>query len=407
MPYGFAGGLAAGFGQGVDSGTQIAEARARQTTLRNEQIRQQSDTVTGYINDGLKTLSDWVSSTPQRTPQLEQGIEAYKAQLLDSANLLMKVNPQAGQQALQKINTIIPSLKTASEAASASATADFEGKMTFVNSLAGPQATPPLSQQPEQQQVAGIPGPGATPPLPPQSSLIQQAQAEPQQPAVPEVAVPQPAAQPSPTPVGQRPNTEQEIIRRRAIESVFPPTEEEKKMTEAKVKRFGELEERASSAIELHGQLQQARQLLNDGIYTGLGADWKLKASKAVGFDPEKIRRTESFMAIMGRQIGPRLKEFGSGTGVSDRDVQVVEQFIGKDINLSEAAIRDILDIGQRSIKGQLDRFNKIAPPESQIQLPVQLPEAAAAGAQDGGLVVGEDGWVDLGGGIRLRKKVQ
>jgi hypothetical protein len=119
MPYGFGGGLAAGFDSGVQNGTQIAEVRLRREALMKEQMNELiKNTATG-IDAGLKNIQGLVSSQAQRTPQLEQAVKEQQAQLTDAANMLMSLGTpeaqQAGKMALSTINAVVMSAKTQSE----------------------------------------------------------------------------------------------------------------------------------------------------------------------------------------------------------------------------------------------------------------------------------------------------
>ena len=98
MPYGFGGGFADGLQKGMALGQNARDQRLKQEALQQEQIKEKVATMQGYINDGLKNLSETVSKQGQRTPKLEEIIQNYQSTLTDAAKLMSKLGPQ-GQQA--------------------------------------------------------------------------------------------------------------------------------------------------------------------------------------------------------------------------------------------------------------------------------------------------------------------
>lgn len=171
MPYGGWGGLADGFGKGLGFGAQIGEVRMRREALQQEQIKENVGLMTGYINEGLKNLSEIVTKSPQRDPKLESIIQNYQAQLTEAAQTMQKLGPQGEQAAkmsMQTINNIIPRLQTQSEAFSAKRTGEVTGAFDAANSFAGAQAPAPTTgpaPQPTGADTQTVANPG-TPGLP-------------------------------------------------------------------------------------------------------------------------------------------------------------------------------------------------------------------------------------------------
>lgn len=164
MPYGFGGGFAAGFDSGIGHGREIGETRLKREALQQEQIKENVALMQGYINDGLKNLSETVSKQGQRTPQLEAVIQNYQSTLTDAAKLMSRLGPQgeqAAQMALQSINNIIPNLQTQSEAFSAKREGEVAGAFDAANKFASgtmmPSATPGPIEQAQQNQAQAQP----------------------------------------------------------------------------------------------------------------------------------------------------------------------------------------------------------------------------------------------------------
>ena len=115
--------------------------------------------------------------------------------------------------------------------------------------------------------------------------------------------------------------------------------------------------------------LQESRQILNDaaGITTGTGAKFLTALNsfltQRLGFDAgaDETANTQAFAATMGTQVGQIIKQFGSGTGLSDADREYAERIVGGDITLNEAAIRRLIDINERAFRNVIRFHNKRA----------------------------------------------
>jgi len=119
-------------------------------------------------------------------------------------------------------------------------------------------------------------------------------------------------------------------------------------------------------AVESLGNLKQARGLLNSGVITGAGAEWLVSAGKAfrrIGFNvyENDIANTEAYAALMGREVGKIIKQFGSGTGLSDADREYAEKIAAGKVTVSEKAIRKLLDMQEKANRTLIKNFNKKA----------------------------------------------
>lgn len=134
------------------------------------------------------------------------------------------------------------------------------------------------------------------------------------------------------------------------------------KMSESLVKRRDEVEKLASS----YPQLQEAENLLNSGMITGIGADFIKNAGKVlqrigVSYFDDPIANTETYFSVMASQTARIIQEFGSGTGLSDADREYANKAAGGDISVSKKALERIIKIRKKVSVGAIRNFNKKA----------------------------------------------
>jgi hypothetical protein len=142
-------------------------------------------------------------------------------------------------------------------------------------------------------------------------------------------------------------------------------------------KQFTDNRDKASAAAAGIQALQEARALLDQGIYTGQMADLKLLGAKLGLGDTSKIGTTEAFQAAMGRQTLALVKNLGAGSGISNADREYAEKVAGGKITLNEESLRKIIDINERAQRGVIRGYNKeasrVAGAPSLSGLPVDL----------------------------------
>jgi hypothetical protein len=158
-------------------------------------------------------------------------------------------------------------------------------------------------------------------------------------------------------------------------------------------KRQGE----AQDAADLIGVTNQGLQLLDQGAITGAGSGSKIAAIKwaqslgvPVNDDiASAANNSETYRSIMANAVGRIIKNFGSGTGLSDADRQYAERLAGGDTTLNEPAIRRILAAGVKQAKGKIGRFktmrDKVLGGDLSAILNVQEPEDYQQPARSGG----------------------
>lgn len=154
--------------------------------------------------------------------------------------------------------------------------------------------------------------------------------------------------------------------------------------------------DRRASAIDAVKSLEsanEARSLLDQGIVTGTGAQFIVNMNKMLdqvgikSLDP-KISNTEAFTSARAQEVGRIIKQFGSGTGLSDADREYANKMAGGQIGLTEESIRKILDINDRATRNIINNFNeeasKIKSPGAMFPLTVPEPRPLPRVAQPG-----------------------
>ena len=126
---------------------------------------------------------------------------------------------------------------------------------------------------------------------------------------------------------------------------------------------------------------QVGRELLKSGAITGTGADFFVgfnNALKQAGIDfgyADAAANSQAYAAAMGANVGRIIKQFGAGTGLSDADRDYAAQMAGGKINLTEAALRKILDINDKAANRVIDLHNKnVSGVKTNIPLTVDKP---------------------------------
>lgn len=126
---------------------------------------------------------------------------------------------------------------------------------------------------------------------------------------------------------------------------------------------------------------QVGRDLLKSGAITGTGADFFVgfnNALKQAGIDfgyADAAANSQAYAAAMGANVGRIIKQFGAGTGLSDADRDYAAQMAGGKINLTEAALRKILDINDKVANRVIDLHNRnVSGIKTNIPLTVDKP---------------------------------
>lgn len=112
----------------------------------------------------------------------------------------------------------------------------------------------------------------------------------------------------------------------------------------------------------------RAVQLLDEGVITGFGADFRVgmgKALQQVGIHlaDDEVANTEAFVASRALEVGRLIKMFGAGTGLSDADREFATKAAGGNIDMNEASIRRILKINNLVAQEAYDKAQTLLAP--------------------------------------------
>jgi hypothetical protein len=181
----------------------------------------------------------------------------------------------------------------------------------------------------------------------------------------------------------------------------------QEKLTDLGAENFIELSTQAQQSAESVMSIDRVLPTL-DNMYTGTLAEIRLKTAKAfnqLGIpydDLSRITDTEVFIAESGKRVADYIKNLGSGTGLSDKDLAFTLQVVGGDIGVDASSLKKILtefrSAAVRKIQGYNDMrtnvFNKMGDSAdaslTQAFYPsVIVPAKAAPGT--GGLLPPED----------------
>ena len=118
----------------------------------------------------------------------------------------------------------------------------------------------------------------------------------------------------------------------------------------------------AQDAADMINTIKIGRGLVQQGIVTGFGADFRVdlgRALKLAGIETgdDAVANTQTFAATMAQNVGKLIKQFGAGTGLSDADREYAIKMAGGQITLDEGAIKKILDINEKAAK----KYNRTA----------------------------------------------
>jgi len=105
------------------------------------------------------------------------------------------------------------------------------------------------------------------------------------------------------------------------------------------------------------------RDLLNKGVITGTGAEAETAVRGALNKlgitnDP-KVPATQALVGAVGQLVMSKVKNLGSGAGITEKDVKFTERVVGGDITADERAIRMLLDINERADRHILESHGK------------------------------------------------
>lgn len=178
---------------------------------------------------------------------------------------------------------------------------------------------------------------------------------------------------------------------------VVLPTQEnafEKELGGGQAKELMEGRKLADDAVQMLQTNKIGRQILDKGMVTGFGANAIVGIGQAlkqagINFGGDATANAQAYTAVMAQNVGKLIKQFGSGTGLSDADREYATKMAAGSISVDEAAIRKVIDINDRAARNVIALHNKRAGKvKTNVPLTVDIPEetgndlAAAAKAE-------------------------
>lgn len=142
--------------------------------------------------------------------------------------------------------------------------------------------------------------------------------------------------------------------------------------SERAVKDLGTKQEKAELAVESLYGIEQAQDYLDSGVITGKGADFILQFGKGlnqlgIGNEDDPVANTEAFVVSRAKEVAKVITDFGSGTGLSDKDREYAEKIAAGTIALDEKSIRKILRDSEKANKRMIEVYNKKASKYSDV----------------------------------------
>ena len=137
-----------------------------------------------------------------------------------------------------------------------------------------------------------------------------------------------------------------------------------KAMAEANVNNFVELNTKAQDARDMIELIDRQTGRLEGGMPTGLAANVELNLRRfgeliGMPYDPA-ITNAETFISEAGKIVADQIKDFGSGTGLSDADREYAKLIAAADITTQQEALFNLLKIRRQAMVETVQNFNKV-----------------------------------------------
>ena len=137
-----------------------------------------------------------------------------------------------------------------------------------------------------------------------------------------------------------------------------------KAMAEANVKNFVEFNEKAQDARDMIELIDRQTARLEGGMPTGLLAETELNLRRfgeliGLPYDPA-VTNAQEFVSEAGKIVADQIKDFGSGTGLSDADREYAKLIAAADITTQQEALFNLLKIRRRAMVETVEKFNKV-----------------------------------------------
>jgi len=135
-------------------------------------------------------------------------------------------------------------------------------------------------------------------------------------------------------------------------------------MAEANVEGFIKLHEKATNARDQIAILDRQTARLEGGMPTGLLATTELtlrRIGEAIGmpYDPQ-VTNAENYISEASKIVAEQIKDFGSGTGLSDADREYAKIGAGADITQQQEALLNLIKIRRRAMAETVKLYNTV-----------------------------------------------
>jgi hypothetical protein len=137
-------------------------------------------------------------------------------------------------------------------------------------------------------------------------------------------------------------------------------------MNELAAEDFKQLHEGAKDAARTIETTDRAVDRLNAGMASGVFAPIEIalgRVASELGIAPEwaaDAQNAQAYAATMGNEVATVIKEFGSGTGLSDADREYALLIAGGDVKVDEATLRWLLNARRLAAKNILGMHGEI-----------------------------------------------
>ena len=137
-----------------------------------------------------------------------------------------------------------------------------------------------------------------------------------------------------------------------------------KAMAEANVENFVDFNKKAQDARDMIELIDRQTARLEGGMPTGLLAETELNLRRfgeliGLPYDPA-ITNAQEFVSEAGKIVADQIKDFGSGTGLSDADREYAKLIAAADITTQQEALFNLLKIRRRAMVETVEKFNKV-----------------------------------------------
>ena len=137
-----------------------------------------------------------------------------------------------------------------------------------------------------------------------------------------------------------------------------------KAMAEANVTNFVELNTKAQDARNMIELIDRQTGRMEGGMPTGLAANMELNLRRfgeliGLPYDPA-VTNAETFISEAGKIVADQIKDFGSGTGLSDADREYAKLIAAADITTQQEALFSLLKIRRNAMVKTVENFNKV-----------------------------------------------